>query len=239
MALARAAAAFFSFICKKKKRKESAMSRPPALSDFVAFGRERPAAFAARLGVARSTISRAIRRGRLVLGSDGCLDVSSSLILWQQTTSGLRPDVSARHAAGRRSGLTGGAAEPVVTGDVEEDQGEEDHGEVDGQDSTETIEHGTLRYWTARRLAAQNGLALLSLQMRRHQRYARDAVRREAHAIGGVLRAALERMVDQTAPRLAAADPDARTALVAAELALVRRAIREEFVRSLRRLRKP
>ena len=62
--------------------------------------RETPAAFARRLGVHKSTISRAIAAGRLHLDG-GFLDVDASLRLWQATKPGLRPDVLARHAAKR------------------------------------------------------------------------------------------------------------------------------------------
>jgi len=62
--------------------------------------RETPAAFARRLGVHKSTISRAIAAGRLHLDG-GFLDVDASMRLWQATKPGLRPDVLARHAAKR------------------------------------------------------------------------------------------------------------------------------------------
>ncbi len=67
---------------------------------------ETPAAFARRLGVHKSTISRAISAGRLVLDG-GFLDVEVSLRLWQATKPGLRPDVLARHAAKRSPAMPG------------------------------------------------------------------------------------------------------------------------------------
>lgn len=208
--------------------------------------RERPSAFAARLGVARSTITRAIQRGSLLLGEDGRLDVADSLQRWQQTTSGLRPDVAARHADRRRESAAicpaqeDSPSEGItrLSGALLAPFSDLGAGTIPGGLPGGPPEPGTLPYWTARRLAAQNALALISLQLRQHQRYPMEDIRREAYAIGSVLRGALDRMVDQSAPRLVAAGPEERARLLGTELALIHRTLRAEFLRAMRRIRK-
>ena len=65
-----------------------------------------------------------------------------------------------------------------------------------------------------------------------------EDVAREAVALGAIVRSAVERVIDQTAPRLAVMTaPDRRRELLGAELRAVRRALRAEFPRALRRLR--
>lgn len=76
------------------------------------------------------------------------------------------------------------------------------------------------------------------MAMARGLRFNRKDVAREAVALGAIVRSAVERVIDQTAPRLAVMTaPDRRRELLGAELRAVRRALRAEFPRALRRLR--
>ena len=78
----------------------------------------------------------------------------------------------------------------------------------------------------------------LGMAMARGLRFNRKDVAREAVALGAIVRSAVERVIDQTAPRLAVMNaPDRRRELLGAELRAVRRALRAEFPRALRRLR--
>ncbi len=219
--------------------------------------RETPAAFARRLGVHKSTISRAIAAGRLHLDG-GFLDVDSSLRLWQATKPGLRPDVLARHAAKRGqaipeaypSSVTPRSA-PARLGDNAEaaeyavaDVGDaDDLSELPADAATETTPAAAdgaprLADYTQSLLASQNALARLSIQLRTHKRYPADALHDEAQALGATLRGALERLVDQTAPRLAVqSDPAARRALLDEQVNALGRTLRREMPRALRRLR--
>ena len=61
---------------------------------------EHQAAFARRMGVNKSTICRGAKNGRLVLSTDGRIEVEASLVRWAETSGG-RDDVAARHAANR------------------------------------------------------------------------------------------------------------------------------------------
>lgn len=65
---------------------------------------EHRATFARRLGVNKSTVTRAARAGRLVLTSDGLIEVEASLTRWKETM-GSRDDVAARHAANRGAAI--------------------------------------------------------------------------------------------------------------------------------------
>lgn len=194
--------------------------------------KESPAAFARRLGVHKSSVSRAIKAGRLTI-VDGLLDVASSEQAWQASKTGSRPDVAARHAAARRP-QGADTAPPIPQADADENE------PTDTQEDAPQpgpLPVGMQRY-TALRLEAQNGLLKLAILLRTHKRYPFDAVRDEALALGGTLRAALERVVDQTAPQLAMlADPQARLALLASETDKLRRSLQREMPRALRRLR--
>ena len=219
--------------------------------------RETPAAFARRLGVHKSTISRAIAAGRLHLDG-GFLDVDASLRLWQATKPGLRPDVLARHAAKRGQAIPEAhpaaatpRSAPARLGDNAEaadcagaDVGDaDDLSEIPADAATETTPAAAdgaprLADYTQSLLASQNALARLSIQLRTHKRYPADAMQAEAQALGATLRGALERLVDQTAPRLAVqSDPGARRALLEEQVKALGRTLRREMPRALRRLR--
>ena len=214
--------------------------------------RETPAAFARRLGVHKSTISRAIAAGRLVLDG-GFLDVDASLRLWQATKPGLRPDVLARHAAKRSPAIPEAipaaaaprsapetASDAQDDGDAGTDPDRLLDGDEDGELSPPAAAAGSPRLadYTQALLASQNALARLSIQIRTHKRYPADAIHDEAQALGATLRGALERLVDQTAPRLAVQrDPSARRALLVEQVKALGRTLRREMPRALRRLR--
>ena len=213
---------------------------------------ETPAAFARRLGVHKSTISRAIAAGRLVLDG-GFLDVDASLRLWQATKPGLRPDVLARHAAKRSPAIPEAipaaaaprsapetASDAQDDGDAGTDPDRLLDGDEDGEFSPPAAAAGSPRLAdsTQALLASQNALARLSIQIRTHKRYPADAIHDEAQALGATLRGALERLVDQTAPRLAVQrDPSARRALLVEQVKALGRTLRREMPRALRRLR--
>lgn len=208
--------------------------------------RENAAAFARRLGVNRSTVSRAIADGRLIAVA-GWLDVAVNLQRWQDTKTGARPDVAARHAAQRALAMPNPAPEAenaaqresaAVLRAILQDDTPED-GETDDRDSQadDAAAPHTLQHYAALKLAAQNDLVRLGMALRAHRRYPLDNIRKEAYSLGGTLRSALERLVDQTAPRLAMADPADRAAILAEEAAKLRRLLRREPLRALRRLR--
>lgn len=204
----------------------------------------KPVDFARILGVHKSTVTRAIQSGRLI-AVDGKLEVEENLRRWEATKAGSRPDVAARHASQR----TQDSRMPIRTAEnATTDHADQLTDEKSGPESEETVpadqsgpsslESGTLPYFTARRIDAQNKLVKLGMQLRAARRFPVEGMRREALALGGTLRAALERLVDQTAPRLAViSDRSVRRDLLESETRQLRRDLRREFVRSLRRLR--
>lgn len=199
-------------------------------------GVENLAAFARRLGVNRSTVTRAAQSGRLVLAADGRVVIAASLARWHATRGG-RDDVAARHAAARGHELPGVAAvatpatQPATT-QIGPLAGDQATAEAQGADADSRAR------WEADKLAWQNRLLLVSLDLQSGARIPRPALQREAHGLGATLRATVERLIDQTAPRLAAAASDAdRRRLLAAEIGAARRLLRREFGAALRRLR--
>lgn len=193
---------------------------------------ETKAAFARRLNWNRSTVTRAAQAGRLVLVG-GLVDVDPSLARLKATEGG-RTDVAARHAAERGHGEQAPirAAENAATAPTAPRSAEND-----AQAAPDADGAGRARY-KAITLQFENQQIKLGMAMARGLRFARKDVSREAAALGAIVRSAVERVIDQTAPRLAVmTDGDRRRHLLGAELRSVRRALRAEFPRALRRLR--
>lgn len=193
---------------------------------------ESKAAFARRLNWNRSTVTRAAQAGRLVLVGDR-VDVEASMARLKATEAG-RTDVAARHAAARGQGghQDSPAAEKAAAAPesalLPENAAADIH-DVDGE---------TRARYKALTLHFENQQIKLGMAMSRGLRFDRQAVGREGAALGAIVRSALERVIDQTAPRLAAMnDAGRRRDLLATELHAVRRALRAEFPLALRRLR--
>ena len=185
-------------------------------------------AFARWLGVNKSSVSRARHAGRLVLAADGQVDFEQSAARWHETSGG-RTDVAARHAANRGAALP--TARPVEENATE--RSAEDRAPMESADTS-----GRRAGAKAALLHYENSLIKLEMALRRGLRLDRAAIKRESLGLGAMLRAGIERVIDQTAPRLAVMTaPDRRRELLGAELRAVRRALRAEFPRALRRLR--
>lgn len=209
---------------------------------------EHLAAFARRLGVNRSTVTRAAQAGRLVLDAQGMVLVAPSLERWH-ATRGTRDDVAARHAAARGAevpALSGavaasvaGVAHPATVPAAAPQQPAGRENEAgEGAEPAADVSGAQRAAAEADRLHWQNQLLELALALTRGTRLPRQALTREAQALGNSLRGAVERLIDQTAPRLAAVTNAAeRRRLLQGELAAARRQLRAEFARSIRRLR--
>lgn len=193
---------------------------------------ENKAAFARRLNWNRSTVTRAAQAGRLVMVGK-MVDVEASLARLKATEGG-RTDVAARHATERGAPVSQ-AAGTIVAGHTAAQApctAENDTPAMADADGA-----GRARY-KAITLQFENQQIKLGMAMARGLRFTRKDVAREATALGAIVRSAVERVIDQTAPRLAVmTDDDRRRHLLAAELRAVRRALRTEFPRALRRLR--
>lgn len=221
-------------------------TKPPAIPPVDALLETR-AQFARRMGqrmgreIARSTVTRWAEQGRIVGAKGGKIDVAASLARLDQTATGqLRPDVSARHARETRSPISkptpaekNAPKRPFSPpADSESNAGEQ----ADDPDDAAIASPDRVRY-KALALQAENGLVKLGLALQRGLRFYVSDVKAETHGIGGTLRAALERLIDQTAPRLAIATPAARSQLIEQEIRRVRAIVNREYPRAIRRAR--
>ena len=240
---------------------------------------ETMAAFARRLGVARSTITRAAQAGRLVTRPDGLVLVAESLARWHATL-GPRADMAERHALARGAAIpqppaqspeqaasnpaplptphpgaenaagarfaalvaasaahaTGGAAQatPATAGAGQAAGDGKAAPPADGDADTDGAARAQHQ---AAKLHWRNEALRLEIALADGTRLPRAATLAEAQGLGALLRAAVERIIDQTAPRLAAAaTPQDRRRLLQAQLASVRRQLRRELPAALRRL---
>lgn len=196
---------------------------------------ESKAAFARRIGVNKSTITRAAEAGRIVLTPHGKVEVEKSLEQWH-ATKGARSDVAARHAEKRGAEVPGAGHGPenapkgrktdsTVGGAAEDMAGIQAPG-------------GSRQRYKLAALHYENQSIKLEMALRRGLRYPLALVKQEAVGIGATMRAAIERIIDQTAPRLAVMRDDIeRRRLIDAEVRRVRWMLKRELPRALRRMR--
>lgn len=205
----------------------------PSGASGLAADRENLAAFARRLGVNRSTVTRAAQAGRLVLADDGRVCITASLAKWHATRGG-RDDVAARHAAER--GLPVAGVAPGATTPATAQNGPTGAEEQGGEASPPA--HGSRAFYEAEKVRWQNAELLLAMDLDSGVRIPRGLLQREAHGLGATLRATVERVIDQTAPRLAAATTaEERRRLLTGEMHAARRLLKREFSAAMRRLR--
>jgi len=176
---------------------------------------ESKAAFARRIGVNKSTITRAAQAGRLVMQGSK-VDVAQSLARWHATAGG-RADLTEKHAQQRgqtipQASLPTPEQKSAKTGVYSSGTGKVAAFQPSAPSAIGVDDEATRTDYKATTLLFEN--ETIKLQM------------------------ALERLIDQTAPRLAAeSQRDARAALLHEECAALARSIKAEFVRSARRLR--
>lgn len=181
--------------------------------------------FARHIGVAKSYVTELKKAGRLVMSADGKrVEVEASIARIEATAAG-RADVTTRHAQQR------GAELPKAAQATPRQEAEIDSADL-GIDDTGRAKAKTLL------LHYENGSIKIEMALRRGMRYERAAVKREAADLGAMLRAGIERVIDQTAPRLAASgDAAERRRILEAEIHRMRRMIKRELPRALRRMR--
>jgi hypothetical protein len=189
-------------------------------------------AFADYIGVHKSSVTRAVQAGRLVKEPDGTLDFEKSLAAWHHTAAG-NTGVSARHAAQR------GAAIPEAKPTPKNATAGQDssHAAIDAGVSIGNEGDGRLKAKTLN-LHYENSQIKLEMALRRGLRFERAAAKREAFGLGALVRAGIERVIDQTAPRLAAAGNELeRRRILEKEIKRLRWIIKRELPRSLRRMK--
>ena len=206
---------------------------------------ETKSAFARRINVHKSQITRAAQAGRVVLTPDGMVEVEASIERWYATKGG-RADVAARHAAQRGAG----AAQPAGLGSTYPPPVESGQNGAFGatsaqpdatgwaQQSDDLAPAGSRARYKAMSMHFENQAIKLDMALKRGLRYPLELVWREATGLGATVRAALERIIDQTAPRLAILGTDLeRRRLIDTELRRVRWVVKSELPRALRRMR--
>lgn len=192
---------------------------------------ETRAAFARRIGVNKSTITRAAQAGRIVLNLHGLVEVEASLKRWHETKGG-RSDVEARHAQNR-----GGVIPETAPGG--ENPTDTNLDATVAQPGATLIDEteGRARH-KAVSMDFENKAIRLEMDLRAGRRYPIEAVKREGVGAGATLRADFERLTDQTAPRLAVMrSADDRRRLLKKELTRMGRRVATDLLRALRRLR--
>lgn len=185
--------------------------------------------FARHIGVNKSSVTRAVQAGRIQKEADGSIDFAKAAAAWHANSGG-RGDVAARHAAqrGRVVGSTHQSAENEPAGQI---------AQTAAIDTGITDTSGRQKAQTTR-MHFENQQIKLEMALRRGLRFERSIVKREAHGLGAMLRAGIERVIDQTAPRLAAAGNELeRRRIIEKEVKKLRWMVKRELPRSLRRMK--
>ncbi len=171
--------------------------------------------FARRINRVPSYITELLAHGRLVLDSTGKkIDVEASLKKLAETSSGANPAVAARHESARAKPKA--KKKKPVNDDVP---------------SRASYKSQVMFY--------ENEQLKIEMMLRSGKKFDLTDVRREAQNIGNTLRASLERLVDQTAPRLSVMkSAQERQHLLATELLKLKTVLKTEFPRALRRMQK-
>jgi len=198
---------------------------------------ETKAAFARRIGINKSNITRAAQAGRIVLMPDGRVNVEASVQRWYETKGG-RDDVTARHAEKR--GAVGSASQPQAENGTAARFSATAAQLMDAAGATSATggDGNTRTRYKAVAMQYENQSIKLEMALRRGLRYPLALVKRESLGIGSSLRAAVERVIDQCAPRLAVMTSDLdRRRLLDAELRRLRWMVKSEIPRALRRMR--
>ena len=173
--------------------------------------------FAAEIGRSVGYVQKLVDTGRCILTADGKIDGPASRARIAETQGG-RPDVAERFAAQRQPAATPAQAAPDIY-----------VSHTDG--SSRAKAKALLMHY-------ENSMLKLEMALRRGLRFERAAVRREATGLGAMLRAGIERVIDQTAPRLAAsANELQRRQILEAEIRRLKFIIKREIPRALRRMR--
>lgn len=192
------------------------------------------AEFARYLGVNKSNVTRAVQAGRIQREADGSIDFDKAAAAWHATGGG-RTDVSARHAQNR------GAAIPMPhpqQKNATARQSAPDVANIDAGNLPAADDGAGRAKAKALLLHYENGQIKLEMALRRGLRYERSAVSRESTSLGATLRAGIERVIDQTAPRLAAASSELqRRQIIETEIKRLRWIIKRELPRALRRMK--
>lgn len=174
-------------------------------------------AFAKQQGWRPSYVTKLKDQERLVLDDNGMVVVEATLEKIK-ATAGARGDVAARNAAERKAPQNKLADVNVPLDELPE---------------------GSRAKYKAVTMHFENQSQKLNIALAQGLRFDNRAVRDEASGIGNTLRAAIERLIDTTAPRLAIAKTrEERERILITEIAEMRKTIKNAFPRAFIRLAK-
>ena len=180
--------------------------------------------FAEQIGMSVGYVQKLVDTGRCVLTPDGKIDGPASRARIAETQGG-RTDVAERFAAGRGAAPNTGARAPNTPVEAPNI----DAGHTDGNSRAKA---------KALLMHYENSQIKLEMALRRGLRFERAAVKREAAGLGAMLRAGIERVIDQTAPRLAAAGTELqRRQIIEKEIRRLKHMMKRELPRAMRRMR--
>lgn len=187
--------------------------------------------FARHIGVNKSSVTRAVQAGRIAREADGSIDFDKALAAWHANAAG-NVGVAARHAAHRGAAIPKAHPEQKNAPAAPFGESTAPSNASLGLDDSGRAKAKTLL------LHFENSAIKLEMALRRGLRFERGAVKREAFALGAMVRAGIERVIDQTAPRLAAAGDDLeRRRILEKEIKRLRWMLRREMPRALRRMK--
>lgn len=174
-------------------------------------------AFAKQQGWSPSYVTKLKEHGRLVLDDAGKVMVQATLEKIK-ATAGARGDVAARNAAERKK-----PQNKIAEINIPLDE----------------LPDGSRAKYKAVTMQYENQLQVLNMALARGLRFDNRAVRDEVLGIGNILRAALERLIDVTAPRIAIAKTrEERERILQVEIRALRKVIKNAFPRAFLRLAK-
>lgn len=178
--------------------------------------------FAKRLGVNKSTITRAAQQGRLVLNADGLVLINESIEKWQ-ATQGARNDVAERHARERGHSIKNGVRDYISqpqaqkTAQPQTQQTTRTDEDEDLSATTETVGADRAQY-KALKLRYENNILKLKEGLARGQVIEKEQLADQLNQKAKAIKSGLENLIDNLSPQLGNAKPTERKALFETEL---------------------
>lgn len=178
-------------------------------------------AYAKKHGWSPAYVTKLIAQGRVVLDDKKRVLVAESDAKIKET-AGARSDVSARNLAERKQKKSGVPA-PLSDLKIPLDE----------------LPEGSRAKYKAMTMRFENQSQKLVMSLAQGIRFNLSDVREEALAIGNTLRAAVERLIDTTAPRLVIAKTqEERARILQPEVAAMRKNLKNAYPRAFVRLAK-
>ncbi|MDY0136367.1 MAG: hypothetical protein RBS36_04270 [Thiomicrospira sp.] len=154
---------------------------------------ETKAEFARRLGVNRSTVTRGVQQGRILVNGKGLVLINESLARWEATKAG-RYDVEARHAAnrGHKLGLSSAAGVLGANTKISAGAARETPAGLDD-----------ISKFKAARIQYENNIMKIEGAIKSGKFLMKEDALKQILRRAAGLKAVMERLVDRLAPQIA------------------------------------